>query len=198
MVGKKEFQEYVLTKVVPEDKKEHIINFQRVEIPKPYVRTENEFRLKSKLKTGELIEVNVKTKYFEKENRTIKYKDYGPVDSIDGQVAYFGDSIPTYPLHETEFIDVKIDDKKIDIDKQWYSNYFDIHITKDQWVEGVGMNVIYDESTGLFHLIFGGGSVSGTYWAKLIFDKNGIVETYVLDYIDLSEHGCFYSGFTGF
>ena len=93
---------------------------------------------------------------------------------------------------------IKINNRQLNIPPITYSNLYDIHINPENWVWNFGFNAIYDQSTHLIHLLFSGGNVSGTYMAKLVFDKNNCVGKYILPYETLSDFGCFSPTFTGF
>jgi len=190
--------DYILEDIVEENKREQIVDYHLMEILQTIERSRNYLLIKDTLSTGEYIEAKLSTSLFDTTKHEFVYLDYGPVDSIDGQVAHYGDSIPYYPLHEINNFFIKINDKNIDIPQKMYSNLYDIHIMDDTKIWRTGTNLFYDKQSDLLHFYFSGGSVSGTYFAKLVFSKSECTGKYVLDYDVLSSFGCFTEVFPGF
>jgi hypothetical protein len=176
----------------------HITDYSLLQKLKVVKRATNEFCVRDTINTSEIIEVQIKTSVFNPKEHEISYLKYGSVDSVDGQEAHYGDTIPFYPLHKFEEFIIKFNGKALSIPKEAYANLFDPHITKSSFRWDFGFNFYYDAQSELLHLYIEGGNVSGTYFSKLVFNKKGFVKKYILDYYYLSTYGCFRRGFTGF
>jgi hypothetical protein len=188
----------VCEKLVDKSDLHHITDYSLLQNLKVVKRNRNELSLYDTLNTSETVEVKIKTRVFIPDDHEITYLSYGPVDSVDGQEAYFGDSIPIYPFHEFKEFVIKINGNELLIPRDAYANLFDAHILNATSNWDFGVNFYYDNETELLHLYLEGGCVSGTYFSKLIFNKDGFVKKYVLDYYYLSTYGCFGRSFTGF
>lgn len=144
---------------------------------------------------GSVIEIHLQQQLFKPENHNITYLEYGPVDIVDGQKAWYGDSIPKYPLHEIKSLEIKINGENILIPKESYSNLYDLNLSKPIW--NFGTDFYASKDGKLIFLYIGGGSVSGTYFAKLIFNRSEYESRYIVDYQILSNYGCFFDEFKG-
>ena len=145
------------------------------------------------------IELKLGIQPFEFEKHQIKYIDHGDYKAcelIDNKIPLGG----FYHCPKTEIanIEVIVNNKKLDLDGK-LSNYYNIDMCKIHF-KNFSPNPLltYSEEHKQFQLYILGGNAAGTYFSKLIFDKQGIIAQYVIDYGELSKTNSFYSEFKGF
>ena len=107
----KTFIEYILNEVVASDQIGHITDYNLLQKLKTKERTNNFLFIQDTLETGESISINITTKHFEPSQHKIIFDSNGSIDSIDSQYAYYGDSIPIYPLNEFSTFEILINNK---------------------------------------------------------------------------------------
>lgn len=151
-------------------------------------------KIKGKLKTGESVEIYLKTKAFTPQKHKIVYQrtEEGEISytkSIDGQIPWGGEY--GLPTHEIELLSVRINGKEVDIPKDAYQNFYDFNICQN-WGPLSRKFEAYTSIDGKFiYLYLEGGNAAGSYLAKLVFDKEKYLTRMIADHIDQAYASAF-------
>jgi hypothetical protein len=151
---------------------------------------------KDTLKTGEICLIKISTRKFHPEKNTIvKYGEYDQIKSINGTFPYGGHY--TLPEREIEKFEILINGRPLTIQKKIYSDLFNPNLCENfgyyRQIEA------YASLDGKFIYVYiFGGNAAGTYFTKLIFDKEKYLTRIIADYYPLSIHSSFRKDFIGF
>jgi hypothetical protein len=151
---------------------------------------------KDTLKTGEICHIKISTRKFQPEkNKIVKHTEYDQVKSINGTFPYGGQY--TLPEREIEKFEFFLNGRPLTIPKSIYSDLFNPNLC-----ENFGYYRQIEAYTSLdgkiIYVYIFGGNAAGTYFTKLIFDKEKYLTRIIADYYPLSIHSSFRKDFIGF
>lgn len=145
---------------------------------------------------GDQCLITLKTEVFEPDKHMINTnEDSSYVKEIDGQFPFGGQY--HIPITNISKLEIKINGNQIKLPDHIYKNLYDPNLCEeDPFMRSIEA---YESLDGQFlYLYIFGGNAAGTYFAKLIFNKNEYKTKIISDYYPLSIHGSFRKGFIGF
>ncbi len=117
---------------------------------------------------------------------------------IDGQIPYGG--FYGTPKTEIDQLNIEINDKEVLIPNSAFSNFYSPNTCEDHPVVSfVRKPEAFISLDGKYlYLYFEGGNAAGTYFTKLVFDKENYLTKIAADYYPLSIYGSFGREFLGY
>lgn len=150
---------------------------------------------------GNLIELKLKLKRFEKENHRIVYdeemKESNWCKLIGGKKPWGG--FYGHPKSEVDKIEFSVNGKLVEM-KNEFRDIFNLEMCYDDYQIYFNPNPLlkYDVENKVFYLYIKGGNAADTYFGKFIFDHNQYIKRYLLHYVQLSKTASFRDDFKGF
>jgi hypothetical protein len=144
------------------------------------------------------VELELSIKKFDKNGHNIEYKEgYENCKLIDGNEPWGG--FYGCPETEVEDINVKINGNKIDI-KDQLTDMFDFQMCNSDYRHFFNPAPLlkYDDKNKVFYLYVKGGNAANNYFGKVVFNENGFIGRYMMNYIQLSRTSSFKPDFKGF
>ena len=191
------FKSFILNRI-GEEKSNHISNINNLKRLK-IVNCDSTSIYYKDIIEGNPIELKITIQDFEYEEHKIKYidqGDYKDCELIDNKYpfgGYYG-----CPKTEIKNIEIIINNKKLNLDGT-FSNLYNIEMCEISFKNFTPNPLLtYSEKNKQFQLYINGGIAAGTYFSKIIFDKEEIIAKYVIDYLELSKQGSFFPEFKGF
>ncbi|MCI4666946.1 MAG: hypothetical protein MRZ79_02215 [Bacteroidia bacterium] len=159
--------------------------------------SENSLSIHDTLKRRKEVNIKVYTRAFEAESHEISFyegKD-SLIKAVDGRKVY--GAVDKLPETQVDSISMTIGKKKIKIPAEAYEDLYDPNLCDGGYFKRP--LAVYTSMNGdyMYMYIYGGKS-SGTYLAKLIFDKRQYIKKIVAEYEDLLPFDSIRPDFLGF
>ncbi len=158
---------------------------------------EDSLHIHDTLRRNKMIDVYVMTRPFEADSHQISFYpgEDSLVKAIDGR-KIFG-AVDDLPTVQIDSIGMKIGNRDVYIPPEAYRDLFQPNLCEGGYFRRPLM--VYPSRNGEYYYMYlYGGRSSGTYLAKLIFDKKNYIKKIVAEYEDLIQYDCIRPGFLGF
>ncbi len=157
----------------------------------------SEVKILDTLADGKILQMGLHTRPFVADSHTFRFLNESDsiLESIDGQIS-FG-AVEALPRQEVDSLWITLDGQALEIPRSAYQNLYNLNLCYNELFARAVM-LYPSEQQEYFYLYLFGGEGSGTYMAKLIFDRDRFLTRIITDYPDLVGFDVFRWEFLGY
>jgi hypothetical protein len=157
----------------------------------------SEVEIVDTLADGKILKMGLTTSEFDPAAHVFSYLEGTDsiIETIDSLFS-FG-AVEQMPQTQIDTLWITIDDQAVEIPRLAYQNFYNLNLCYNELFHRAVM-LYPSEKQEYFYLYLYGGKSSGTFLAKLVFDRQRYLTQIVSDYSDLSGFDVFRWDFLGF